>query len=289
MQQPAFEPPIQELKLAGLAEAGITLHIKRDDLLHPFVSGNKWRKLKYVIEDAKTKEVNMLVTFGGAWSNHLLATACAGATHGFRTAALVRGEDVSNPVLDLCRLFGMQLHFATRDAYRNKEELFAKKFGEVSGCMMLDEGGKGELAVRGCEELGAMISGFSHVVCAVGTGTTLAGIARGLRGARAVGICVLKGAEYLDAEVSKFTTTDNWTLHHHLHRGGYAKADDEVFHFIRELASSTGILTDHVYTAKMLMGICTLAKEGYFKKGERVLAIHTGGLTGLLGALPVKV
>ena len=281
-----FEPPAQKLDHPLFDEKNIEVFIKREDLIHPFVSGNKWRKLKYVLADAKYHHKNHLISFGGAYSNHLLALACAGAMYGFKTSAFVRGEEVKNHMLMLCKVWGMQLHFVTRAAYKNKQILFDSEFGQNEYAYFIDEGGRGELAMKGCEEiLDNIDAGFTHTLCAVGTGTTLAGLAAGASKLNMIaeGICVLKGAEEIDNDVKHFIPTlSNWKIHHRFHRGGYAKTDAELMQFIKTIASSTGILLDQVYTGKMMMGVFELAKEDHFKPQSKLLLIHTGGLLGLL-------
>ncbi len=280
------ETPIQKINHPVFDENKIEVFLKRDDLIHPFVSGNKWRKLKYVLADAKNQHKNHLVSFGGAYSNHLLALACAGAMYGFKTSAFVRGEEVRNHILLLCKTWGMQLYFVTRENYKNKYELFNSYFGNDINSYFIDEGGRGELAVKGCAEiLNGCTEKFSHTICAVGTGTTLAGlaIAASRQNIIAEGICVLKGAEEMNNDVKLLIPNlDNWHIHHQFYRGGYAKTDEELMQFIKTFASSTGILLDQVYTAKMMMGVIQLVKENYYKPHSKLLLIHTGGLLGLL-------
>jgi 1-aminocyclopropane-1-carboxylate deaminase len=286
MLQLPFSPPVQQIELPSFSRHGVMVSVKREDLIHPFISGNKWRKLKYVLEDAKTSGRKILVSFGGAYSNHLVALACAGAMHGFKTAAFVRGEEVSNQVLSLCKLYGMELRFVSREAYRNKRLLFDDLAGNREEVYFIDEGGKGELAVKGCEEILHGITGFTHAVCAVGTGTTIAGLARGAKqqGIIAEGICVLKGAEEMDKEVAD-AAGFGVKIHHGFHRGGYAKTDEQLLAFIKLFARQTGILLDQVYTAKMMMAIEQLIEENYYPEGSHILAIHTGGLLGMMSIL----
>ncbi len=281
-----FEPPIERISHQLFQNKNIEVFIKRDDMIHPFVSGNKWRKLKYVFRFAKENHKDHLVSFGGAYSNHLLALACAGAMCGFRTSAFVRGEEVKNHMLFLCKIWGMNLHFVSRESYRNKRKLFDEKFSNEPNSMFIDEGGRGELAMQGCEEiLDNINTDFTHTFCAVGTGTTLAGLAKRASqlNISAEGICVLKGAEEIDKDVEKLAPgLSNWKIHHQFHRGGYAKTDEKLMEFIQTIASSTGILLDQVYTGKMMMAIFELAEQNYFKPQSKVLLIHTGGLLGLL-------
>jgi 1-aminocyclopropane-1-carboxylate deaminase len=278
-----FEPPIQKIETATFREYNIDVYLKREDLIHPFISGNKWRKLKYILEDAKNLQCNNLISFGGAYSNHLVALACAGAMFGFTTEAFIRGEVVNNQMLSLCKVYGMKLHFVSREAYQHKRELFNQV--ATSESYFIDEGGKGPLAIKGCTEILDQVEGYSHVISAVGTGTTLAGLIQGAagKGMRVEGICVLKGAETISNEVNEYVyPNQNWTIHHQFHGGGYAKTNPELLEFIHSFAAQTGILLDQVYTAKMMQGVAALVKQRYYETGDKLLLIHTGGLLGLL-------
>ena len=290
-----FEPPIQQLSLPVFREHGVNVYMKREDLIHPFISGNKWRKLKYVLQDAQSQNKHTLVSFGGAYSNHLVALACAGALYGFKTVAFIRGEEVQNYMLGLCKTWGMELHFTSRERYKNKTLLYDSFATET--CYFIDEGGKGVLAAKGCEEMLENVNGFTHIFCAVGTGTTFAGLANAAtpKGIKTEGICVLKGAAEIDQEITllltkktavsnKLKPNDLWKVHHQFHGGGYAKTTPELVAFIDDFASQTGILLDPIYTAKMMQGVIALTKENYFNKGDSILTIHTGGLLGLLSS-----
>lgn len=275
------EPPIVKINTDWFASLPVTIYMKRDDLLHPFVSGNKWRKLKYVLQDAQLNKKTHLVSFGGAYSNHLVALSNAGKSFGFQTTAFVRGEFVENHMLNYCKNFGMHLIFVSREAYRNKTDLYNTYFAEDSSTYFIDEGGKGALAAKGCEHILMDVDEFSHVFCAVGTGTTLAGMARATKNKNMVaeGICVLKGASDIDQEVDSLAGFPI-KIHHTFHRGGYAKIDDELIAFMRAFYSHTGIMLDQVYTAKMVLGVLELAQSGYFQHDSKLLLIHTGGVLG---------
>jgi len=279
----AFEPPIQQILLPEFNQNGVAVFIKREDLFHPFISGNKWRKLKYVLHDAKLKNKTHLVSFGGAYSNHLLALANAGASFGFKTTGFVRGEEVNNHMLGLCKTFGMQLIFTNRSDYQNKKILYNDFALENPDTYFIDEGGKGELAAKGCEEILADVTDFTYVLCAVGTGTTLAGIAKFAhkKNIIAEGICVLKGAEEIEKEVQALAGI-SVKIHTQFHCGGYAKTTPELYHFMDYFSEKTGILLDQVYTGKLMWGVKQLIDETYFKPGSKILVIHTGGLLGLL-------
>ena len=291
MQTLDFHSPVEPLHLPLFDEKGVHVSIKRDDLIHPFISGNKWRKLKHTLQHARQTGRNHLVTFGGAWSNHLLATACAGARFGFRTTAFVRGEAVSNPVLSLCRLFGMQLRFVPRGAYRDKDTLFASHFAHDPQAYCIAEGGYSTHGARGCGEIfDELDRTYDHLCCACGTGTTLAGLAaakhaRGLP-TKLHGVPVLAGGSFIADAVSSLypdLPTGTITLHTDYHFGGYAQHTEALNRFIQTFCSQTGILIEPVYTGKLFFAIFDLIDRGYFKPGEHILLLHTGGLTGILG------
>lgn len=291
-----FNSPVQAVDLPVLRQYDVRLYIKRDDLIHPMISGNKWRKLKYTLQDALGQNKRTLVTFGGAWSNHLLATACAGALNGLQTVGFVRGEShIQNPVLSLCRLFGMKLIFVDRTAYRDKPTLFADWLTKNAypDAYFIDEGGYSTVALAGCMEIiGEMttdpsIPAIDHIFCACGTGATLAGLAKGIDkyGLKSDlnGIPVLAEGQFLDREIKNLYPEARFALHTNYHFGGYAKTKPELIEFVKYFCASTGILIEPVYTGKMLYAIIDRVKSGKFHKGSSILAIHTGGMTGILG------
>lgn len=272
-----------------LYRSSIDLWVKRDDLIDPYISGNKWRKLKYLLTNAKSQNKTHLVTFGGAFSNHLVATAAAAARTKLTSTAFVRGEEVENEMLMLCRLFGMRLIFVDRESYRHKRKLFETHFANDSLAYYIDEGGAGELAVNGCAEiLIELTEHFDHIFCAAGTGTTAAGLLRSINqlklNTRLHVVPALKGGEFLKNEISKYEPNiDRLTLHTDYHFGGYAKTTPQLIEFTRNFISSTGMLIDPVYTSKLFFAINDLIDQNYFKPNEKILAIHTGGLLGLFG------
>lgn len=283
--------PTETLGLPWFSERSLTVDIKRDDKIHPFISGNKWRKLKYVLESARLAAKTRLVTFGGAWSNHLLATACAGATFGFKTTGFVRGEPVSNPVLSLCRVYGMELRFVDRTSYRNKPLLFEQHFAAEAGACFIDEGGYGIAGTKGCAEIiDELPRAYDHIFCACGTGTTIAGLYHGCARKRLEtqlhGVAVLAGGDFISGAVRALypeLQLDRLTSHTTYHFGGYAKTSPKLNAFIRHFTAQTGILIEPVYTGKLLYAVFDLAEQNYFSAGDRILLIHTGGLTGMLG------
>lgn len=258
-------------------------------MIHPFISGNKWRKLKYHLAEARTTSKTHLVTFGGAYSNHLLATACAAAKYRFSCTGFVRGEVVSNQILDLCRLFGMQLRFTDRESYRSKKELFNNHFSEDKSTYFIDEGGAGQHAVEGCSELvGELPQAYDHIFCAAGTGSTAAGIGLGIvRNSMPTKlhiVPVIKGGENLATEIGMYSN-HLFSLYSDYHFGGYAKTTPELLTFIKDFSSRTGILIEPVYTGKLFYAIYDLIRKDTFLPNSSVIAIHTGGLTGILGML----
>ncbi len=283
--------PVEQIHHPLFDEKLISVFIKRDDMIHPFISGNKWRKLKYLLQSAKIHKKTHLVTFGGAWSNHLLATACAAAKFGFRSTAFVRGEEINNPVINLCKIFGMDLLFTSRESYRDKKALFKSKFANDSTAFFIDEGGASIEAVRGCAELiYELTEDYDHIFCACGTGTTAAGILNGLNSknlqTRLHAVAALKNGSFILGEIAKFSADlQNLKMHLDYHFGGYAKTTPQLLEFIKNFSSATGILLDPVYTGKLIYGFFDLAKEDFFTPGDKILLVHTGGLIGLLGKI----
>ncbi len=277
--------PVQSVNYNTLGQ----IFVKRDDLIDPYISGNKWRKLKYILEDAQADGKNHLVTFGGAYSNHLVATAACAARNKLKSTAFVRGEKITNEMIVLCQLFGMQLIFVDRNSYRNKELLFEQHFNDNQQAYFIDEGGASEEAVKGCAEIIAELPvTYDHIFCAAGTGTTATGLLRGINDANLPTalhvIPVLKNGGFIEKEISNYEPNLN-KLHLHLdyHFGGYAKTTNELLQFMKSFTANTGILVDPVYTAKMFFAIYDLMEKSQLKKDTNILAIHTGGLLGIMG------
>lgn len=278
-----------------LQEQGVELWVKREDLLHPHISGNKWRKLKYNLQEAGQQGHHALLTFGGAYSNHIAATAAAGQEYGFKTIGIIRGEEhlPLNPTLRFATSCGMQLHYISRDKYKLKaepdflEEL-QQQFGQV---YLLPEGGTNLLAVKGCTEIVQDIPiTYDYICSAMGTGGTLAGIVAGLAGEKQVlGFPALKGGEFLQQEVEELVraysghTYSNWQLITDYHFGGYAKVKPELLAFMEAFGQKHHIPLEPVYTGKMLYGLFDLIRKGFFARGSRIVAVHTGGLQGNAG------
>ncbi|MDA9343936.1 pyridoxal-phosphate dependent enzyme [Algibacter sp.] len=274
-----------------LPNNAVELYIKREDKIHPFVSGNKYRKLKYNLLEAKNNGFDTLLTFGGAFSNHIAAVASAGNAFGFKTIGIVRGEELGNKIsenttLSFAKENGMQFKFVSRELYRNKtsESFLNDLKEEFEDFYLIPEGGTNKLAVKGCEEiLNTEDNTFDYICCAVGTGGTISGLINCLKPSQQVlGFPALKG-DFLKEDISKFATQTNWKLITDYHFGGYAKINEELVTFINQFKIDNQVSLDPVYTGKMLFGIIDLINKNYFPKGSKILAIHTGGLQGIEG------
>ncbi|MFJ7214978.1 1-aminocyclopropane-1-carboxylate deaminase/D-cysteine desulfhydrase [Amycolatopsis sp. NPDC098790] len=274
--------PLVELRHS---ECGVRVFLKRDDLIHPELPGNKWRKLKHNLSDAAG--ATRLLTFGGAYSNHLLATAAAGHHFGFETIGVVRGEEhlPLNDTLRAAAGHGMTLTYLDRTAYRAKTDpdVLAALRREWSEFFLIPEGGANAAGVRGCAELVAEIDRpFDVVTCAVGTGATLAGIAAGLGpGQRAIGFSALKG-DFPSADVARFQREafgrelGEWSVETGYHFGGFARRTRELDGFIDEFERCHGIRLEWVYEAKMMFGLRDRIRAGEFPPGTTIVAVIAG-------------
>ena len=251
--------------------------------------------MKYNLAAAAQQKHDTLLTFGGAYSNHIYATAAAGKRLGFRTIGIIRGEahDQLNATLQFARDCGMQLEYVDRATYRNKSSAdyitsLEKKYGRF---YLLPEGGSNTLALKGCAEIVEEINQeFDFICSACGTGATLAGIISGLnKTQQAIGFPVLKGGDFLTGEIQNFLqqagikSAAHWQLNSDYHFGGYAKTTAELWTFIEQFEKDFNVPLDGVYTGKMFFGLFDLIKQGYFVRGSRIVAIHTGGLQGNSG------
>lgn len=272
-------------------EKNIEVYIKREDLIHAFVSGNKFRKLKYNLAEAKKQNCKTLLTFGGAFSNHIAAVAFAGKSEGFITIGIIRGDELadkveSNPTLKFAQENGMQFEFVSREMYRYKnDEAFLSELKDKFGDFyLIPEGGTNELAVKGCEEiLTEEDKNFNYIACAVGTGGTIAGIIKSsLPNQQVLGFPALKG-DFLQNEIRIFAHEANWQLINRYEFGGYGKVTPELITFMNDFYAETQILLDPIYTAKMVFGVSKLVSEGFFPDNSRILLIHTGGIQGIDG------
>jgi 1-aminocyclopropane-1-carboxylate deaminase len=280
------KPSIQEVRLQELQGVGIKLLLWREDQNHPKVSGNKWWKLKYNVQEAVRQKRGTILTFGGAYSNHIYATAAACHELGLKSIGIIRGEEVLplNETLTFAREHGMQLNFVSRESYRKKNDpefvkALENKFGR---CFIIPEGGTNDLAVRGTEELGKNLleTEFDYLCLPVGTGGTMVGIVNAFEGQRKiVGVPVLKDGEFLNDEIKKFVKAEyaNWQLRTEYHFGGYAKRSPELMQFISNMREQ-GIPLEFVYSGKLVWAVVDLAKKGFFEKGSTVMMLHTGGL-----------
>src|SRR5690554_5669563 len=267
----------------------IELYIKREDVLHDEISGNKFRKLKYNLEEAKRLGYTKLLTFGGAYSNHIAAVAAAGRDYGFETIGIIRGEELAdkfleNPTLKKAFENGMQFEFVTRTQYRDKNnpQFLAFLQQQFGGFYFIPEGGTNELAVKGCEEiLTEKDKIFDFICCAVGTGGTISGIINSLQPhQKALGFPALKG-DFLKEDIKKYTKNEHWDLITDYHFGGYAKINEELMRFMRSFEQKYSIPLEPIYTGKMFFGIMDLINNGFFPEKSKILVIHTGGLQGL--------
>lgn len=295
-----YSSPLQVLKSRFFP--GIQLWVKRDDLLHPAVSGNKFRKLKYPLL-ALQGSAPSLVTMGGAWSNHLHATAHAAHLAGYPALALVRGyaqgQGQMSATLDDCLALGMQLQFVSRETYRQLRDIpdaWQQQVAALSAQhVWLPEGGSDPAALPGVAELVTEIVDElgqlpDSVLVACGTGATLAGILAGMQGhGRVLGVAAIKNGEYLHAEIASllrraaYPELSNYELFCDFHHGGYAKAPPVLRQFCQDLSAETGLPLEPVYTGKMFYALHQLVMAGKFRAGERVVAVHTGGLQGARG------
>ena len=274
-----------------LENSNITLYIKREDQIHPYISGNKYRKLKYNLHKAKAAKKDTLLTFGGAFSNHILAVAVAGKEQKFKTIGIIRGEELifkvnENPTLQKAQEFGMQFEFVDRETYSAKSEdsyleKLKQKFGDF---YLIPEGGTNELAVKGCEEILCEEDlEFDYICCAVGTGGTISGIINCSKSSQQVlGFPALKG-DFLYEDISKFAKRDNWKLITDYHFEGYGKVTTELISFINDFKNKYYIPLDPIYTGKMVFGVIDLIQKNYFPNDSKILLIHTGGLQGIQG------
>ncbi|CAL2075114.1 1-aminocyclopropane-1-carboxylate deaminase [Tenacibaculum sp. 190524A02b] len=287
----------QQVFLSVLKEKKVELFIKREDTIHPFVSGNKYRKLKYNIEEAIHQKKQTLLTFGGAFSNHIAAVASAGNLSKLKTIGIIRGEElankldevlVKNATLKHAYENGMHLKFVSREDYRKKEEnIFIEVLKEEFGDFyLIPEGGTNELAIRGCKEiLQPKDEKFDYICCAIGTGGTISGIINSVKNhQKVIGFPALKG-DFLQKEIESLAKrNDNWELTKEYHFGGYGKFNEELIRFINQFKKETKIPLDPIYTGKMLFGIIDMVSKNSFPEGSKILAIHTGGLQGIKGA-----
>lgn len=294
LQNRLAESPLVQIHDDLFQAKGVEFYIKRDDLLHPVVSGNKWRKLKYILEHALNLGAHTIVSMGGAHSNHLHALAFAGKWLGLQTIAYVRGEkpDALTPTLSDVLAWGMQLRFVSRAEYRQLRAFKTHDSlpGLKTGQYWLPEGGAVELAFQGVAEImGEIDTKFDVLVSACGTGATLAGLIRAVpQQTKIIGVAALKGAGFLQKDVEQWvfdveTRQPDWTILLDYHFGGFANTTPELIGFMRRFYFEHAVPIEPVYTGKALFAIYDLLKQGYFEPGQRVVMLHTGGLQGARG------
>lgn len=297
--------PLQHLVTPLIKDRGVEVLVKRDDLLYypnakrigntrirSAFCGNKYRKLKYNLLEAQQRGYKQLLTFGGAYSNHITATAEAGALLSFKTIGIIRGEEHQplNPSLQYAKACGMHFHYLDRATFRHKydEAVRSELERQFGRFYLLPEGGTNDLAIRGVKELvdeipEALREATFAVSC--GTGGTLAGVIEGLQGrGQALGFSALKG-DFLTEEVARLLSKpfENWSIQTDYHFGGYAKFKPPLVEFINLFKETHNIQLDPIYTGKLFYGLFDLIRQGYFPKGTTIIVIHTGGLQGIHG------
>ncbi len=278
-------------ELPIISKGNVSLFVKREDELHPIVSGNKFRKLKYNLHEAKQQSKKTLLTFGGAFSNHIAATAYAGKVFGFNSIGVIRGEELvgkvkDNPTLNFAKECEMNLKFISRESYRQKsDDKFLNDLkSEFGNFYLIPEGGTNNLAVKGCEEiLTQSDKKFDYICVSVGTGGTISGLINASDPEqRILGFPALKG-DFLKRDIRKFAKQKNWELITDYHFGGYGKIKPELISFINKFKNDFGIPIDPIYTGKMMYGIFDLIEKKFFPDEAKILVIHTGGLQGIKG------
>ncbi|TRX70124.1 1-aminocyclopropane-1-carboxylate deaminase/D-cysteine desulfhydrase [Flammeovirga kamogawensis] len=281
---------MQEIKDPILEQNGVRLFVKRDDLTHPEVSGNKWRKLKYNLLKAKEEGYSTLLTFGGAYSNHIHAFAAAGKLYGMKTIGVIRGEEhlPLNKTLNFATSQGMELTYLDRTSFRDYKAAIPKLREQFGDFYMAPMGGSNQLALEGVAELGEEINNFNqkvdYVCAACGTGGTLAGLINSIKSnTKIIGFPALKGGEFLYDDINGFLSSKeniniNWSLNTTYHFGGYAKKKPELLAFMEDFKEKHHIELERIYTGKMMYGVIDLIKNGFFERGSIIVALHSGGL-----------
>lgn len=284
--------PIEQIHDPLFEEKGLEVWIKRDDLIHPHIMGNKWRKLKYNILHVQESHLAGIVTFGGAYSNHIAATAAACAANQLPSIGIIRGDELSpdsNPTLRFASDQGMKLQFVSRNEYRQLKENQHQLQQTHPGYLILPEGGTNELAIRGCQEIWTeMDQSFDYVITSVGTGGTMAGLLKAMSGeGKLIGISALKGnfihSEFRNMLQHHNIPFENYELMDQWHFGGYGKVTDDLVAFINDTKEKINVLFDPIYTAKMYFAVTKLIETNYFPSNSKIVLIHTGGLQGIAG------
>ena len=279
--------PIQSIR----TQHPVQLDVLREDLNHPLIQGNKFRKLKYNLIEAQRLNLDTLLTFGGAYSNHIHATAAAAKAYGFKSIGIIRGEELANkelnPSLKDAQAMGMELKFISRSDYRDvtQNKNFNLLQEEFPNTYILPEGGSNDLAVKGCEEiLDNRTSVYDFICVPMGTAGTISGIIRSAKPHQKIlGFPALKGADFLKESIESYTNQTHYEIINAYHFGGYAKFTDVLIKFVNNFSAETKIPLEPIYTGKMFYGILDLIENDYFPENSKILAIHTGGLQGIEG------
>lgn len=278
------EIPIQKIEF--LSKNGVEVHVKRLDLIHPYISGNKYFKLKYNIQAMQEQGKTSMLTFGGAYSNHIRAVAYAGFLYQFKTIGIIRGDELAgktlNPNLQFAKDCGMNFVFVNRSEYRLKNDSNYLKTIQQNhpNTYVVPEGGTNHFAIKGCQEiLDANTKDFTHIACAIGTAGTFAGLLKASNNNQTLlGFPVLKNAFWAEDIIKNYTSNDNFRLFFDAHHGGYAKVTKKLLTFEKSFATETKINLESIYTSKMFFALNTLINNQYFKPNSKVLCIHTGGI-----------
>lgn len=280
-----FQP--EHVSIQKVHYAGLIFDVLRLDKIHDTASGNKFFKLKHNLQEAKNQQKQAVLTFGGAFSNHIISTAYAANACGFRSIGIIRGEEVENPTLEAAKQQGMQLKFISREQFRKKNdpEFINQLKHEFGDFYLIPEGGTNPLAVKGTAEIAALIPQEYDLICvSVGTGGTMAGLVNSKKDHQHIqGFSALKGA-WIKDEMNKLVDCENgWQINQENHFGGYAKWKPDLIDFINDFYQKTGIPLDPVYNGKMIYGLLSMWKSGAISADHHILAIHTGGLQGISG------
>lgn len=287
--------PVTQIHDDLLEQKNLQLFIKRDDLIHPLLQGNKFRKLKYNLLNARSQQLDTLLTFGGAYSNHIHATAAAGHLLGFKTIGIIRGEETLplNPTLEDATRWGMKIDYVSRADYREKDSphFIAQLKNKYEAFYLIPEGGSNTLALKGCAGITSELDSNYDVICtACGTGSTMAGLILGANeNCTILGYSILNSQGHMKKAINQHLDINNadhtchWEVITDYHFGGYAKTDNQLINFINRFQKQHQIQLEPVYTGKMLYGLFEQIKKNYFEPGTKILAIHTGGLQGLRG------
>lgn len=282
---------IQSLEKDVFESKRLRVLVQREDLLNPDLAGNKWRKLKYNLIKAKELNCTSLLTFGGAYSNHIAATASAGQIFGFKTIGVIRGEAPAelNKTLQNAKSQGMELHFVSRSSYRDKSKLSHLFLQKYPNAYLVPEGGTNKFALKGCQEIienCPLAEEIDYFCVASGTGGTAAGMIQALpKQSSLISFSVLKG-DFIKRNISTILGEDqfdNWTVNNDFHFGGYAKFNQGLIDFINSFKKQYKIALDPVYTGKLFYGVFDLIRKDYFPIGSTIVIVHTGGQQGIEG------